>query len=62
MGADWSMDRRRSIESLRCGRKGQRLAQVGWCLGRKGQTDVKKECHACQPDSIYEHDVEAVQP
>jgi len=39
-----------------------RLAQAGWCWGRKGQTDVKKEWHACQPDSIYEDDVEAVQP
>lgn len=38
-----------------------RLAQAGWCWGRKGQTDEKKEWHACQPDSIYEDDVEAVQ-
>lgn len=39
-----------------------RLAQAGWCWGRKGQTDVRKEWHACQTDSIYEDDVEAVQP
>jgi hypothetical protein len=38
-----------------------RLAQAGWCLGRKGQSDEKKEWHACQPDSIYEDDLEAVQ-
>lgn len=37
-----------------------RLAQAGWCWGRKGQTDEKKEWHACQPDSIYEDDIEAV--
>jgi hypothetical protein len=37
-----------------------RLAQAGWCWGRKGQTDEKKEWHACQPDSIYEDDVAAV--
>lgn len=37
-----------------------RLAQAGYCWGRKGQTDGKKEWHACQPDSIYEDDVEAV--
>jgi hypothetical protein len=37
-----------------------RLAQVGYCWGRKGQTDQKKEWHACQPDSIYEDDIEAV--
>ncbi len=38
-----------------------RLAQAGYCWGRKGQTDEKKEWHACQPDSIYEDDIEAVQ-
>ncbi|MDP4004952.1 hypothetical protein [Methylobacterium sp. NEAU K] len=38
-----------------------RLAQAGYCWGRKGQTDDKKEWHACQPDSIYEDDIEAVQ-
>ncbi|SFL98540.1 hypothetical protein [Methylobacterium pseudosasicola] len=38
-----------------------RLAQAGYCYGRKGQTDEKKEWHACQPDSIYEDDIEAVQ-
>ncbi|MCJ2062935.1 hypothetical protein MKK63_09455 [Methylobacterium sp. J-088] len=37
-----------------------RLAQAGYCYGRKGQTDEKKEWHACQPDSIYEDDIEAV--
>lgn len=38
-----------------------RLAQAGYCYGRKGQADEKKEWHACQPDSIYEDDIEAVQ-
>ena len=38
-----------------------RLAQAGYCYGRKGQTDEKKAWHACQPDSIYEDDIEAVQ-
>lgn len=38
-----------------------RLAQAGYCWGRKGQADEKKEWHACQPDSIYEDDIEAVQ-
>jgi hypothetical protein len=38
-----------------------RLAQAGYCWGRKGQADGKKEWHACQPDSIYEDDIEAVQ-
>ncbi|MCJ2108927.1 hypothetical protein MKK70_26845 [Methylobacterium sp. E-041] len=38
-----------------------RLAQAGYCWGRKGQTDEKKHWHACQPDSIYEDDIEAVQ-
>lgn len=38
-----------------------RLAQAGYCWGRKGQTDEKKQWHACQPDSIYEDDIEAVQ-
>jgi hypothetical protein len=38
-----------------------RLAQAGYCWGRKGQTDETKEWHACQPDSIYEDDIEAVQ-
>lgn len=38
-----------------------RLAQAGWCRGRKGQTDEKKEWHVCQPDSIYEDDLDAVQ-
>ncbi|GJD47266.1 hypothetical protein AFCDBAGC_5159 [Methylobacterium cerastii] len=38
-----------------------RLAQVGYCWGRKGQGDEKKQWHACQPDSIYEDDIEAVQ-
>jgi hypothetical protein len=37
-----------------------RLAQAGYCWGRKGQTDEKKEWHACQPDSIYEDDIEAI--
>ena len=38
-----------------------RLAQAGYCWGRKGQTDETKQWHACQPDSIYEDDIEAVQ-
>jgi hypothetical protein len=38
-----------------------RLAQAGYCFGRKGQADQKKEWHACQPDSIYEDDIEAVE-
>lgn len=38
-----------------------RLAQTGYCFGRKGQTDEKKEWHDCQPNSIYEDDIEAVQ-
>jgi hypothetical protein len=38
-----------------------RLAQAGYCWGRKGQTDEKKDWHACQPDSIFEDDIEAVQ-
>ena len=38
-----------------------RLAQAGYCWGRKGQTDEKKLWHACQPDSIFEDDIEAVQ-
>ena len=38
-----------------------RLAQAGYCWGRKGQTGEKKEWHACQPDSIFEDDIEAVQ-
>lgn len=38
-----------------------RLAQAGYCWGRKGQTDEKKQWHACQPDSLYEDDIEAVQ-
>jgi hypothetical protein len=38
-----------------------RLAQAGYCYGRKGQTEEKMEWHACQPDSIYEDDIEAVQ-
>ena len=38
-----------------------RLAQAGYCWGRKGQTDEKKQWHACQPDSLYEDDFEAVQ-
>jgi hypothetical protein len=37
------------------------LAQASYCWGRKGQTDEKKQWHACQPDSIYEDDIEAVQ-
>ena len=37
-----------------------RLAQAGYCWGRKGQTEEKKEWHACQPDSIYEDDIGAV--
>ena len=37
-----------------------RLAQAGYCYGRKGQSEEKKEWHACQPDSIYEDDIEAV--
>ncbi|WP_457105894.1 hypothetical protein [Methylobacterium sp. P5_C11] len=39
-----------------------RLAQAGHCYGRKGQAEGKMEWHACQPDSIYEDDIEAVQP
>lgn len=38
-----------------------RLAQAGYCWGRKGQTDERKEWHACQPDSIFEDDIEAVE-
>ncbi|TXN00224.1 hypothetical protein FV222_12040 [Methylobacterium sp. WL103] len=38
-----------------------RLAQAGYCWGRKDQVDEKKQWHACQPDSIYEDDIEAVQ-
>lgn len=38
-----------------------RLAQAGYCWGRKGQAEEKKEWHACQLDSIYEDDIEAVQ-
>nr|WP_276082320.1 hypothetical protein [Methylobacterium sp. GC_Met_2] len=38
-----------------------RLAQAGYCYGRKGQAEGKKDWHACQPDSIYEDDIEAVQ-
>lgn len=38
-----------------------RLAQAGYCWGRKGQSDEKKDWHACQPDSIFEDDIEAVQ-
>lgn len=38
-----------------------RLAQAGWCWGRNGQTDEKREWHACQPDSIYEDDLKAPQ-
>ena len=38
-----------------------RLAQAGYCWGRKGQTDEKRQWHACQPDSIYVDDIEAVQ-
>lgn len=38
-----------------------RLAQAGYCWGRKGQTDETKDWHACQPDSIFEDDIEAVQ-
>ncbi|KAB1071508.1 hypothetical protein [Methylobacterium planeticum] len=37
-----------------------RLAQAGYCWGRKGQLDAKKEWHKCEPDSIYVDDVEAV--
>lgn len=37
-----------------------RLAQAGYCWGRKGQADEKKEWHPCGPDSIYVDDVEAV--
>ncbi|KQP33410.1 hypothetical protein ASG60_15915 [Methylobacterium sp. Leaf469] len=37
-----------------------RLAQAGYCWGRKGQTDAKKAWHPCGPDSIYVDDVEAV--
>ena len=37
-----------------------RLAQAGYCHGRKGQTEEKKEWHACQPNSIYEDDIGAV--
>ncbi|MCJ2143754.1 hypothetical protein [Methylobacterium sp. E-066] len=38
-----------------------RLAQAGYCWGRKGQSDEKKDWHACQPDSVFEDDIEAVQ-
>lgn len=38
-----------------------RLAQAGYCFGRKGQSEEKMGWHACQPDSIYEDDIEAVQ-
>ena len=37
-----------------------RLAQAGYCFGRKGQSEEKMEWHACQPDSIYEDDIGAV--
>ncbi|WP_264047988.1 hypothetical protein [Methylobacterium flocculans] len=39
-----------------------RLAQAGYCWGRKGQMDAKKEWHPCAPDSIYVNDIEAVRP
>ncbi|WP_244537324.1 hypothetical protein [Methylobacterium pseudosasicola] len=42
-------------------RLSRRFAQAGYYYGRKGQTDEKKQWHACQPDSIYEDDIEAVQ-
>jgi hypothetical protein len=41
-------------------RLGGRLAQAGYCWGRKGQVDAKKEWHPCGPDSIYIDDIEAV--
>ena len=34
-----------------------RLAQAGYCWGRKGQTDAKRAWHACGPDSIVVDDV-----
>lgn len=37
-----------------------RLAQAGYCWGRKGQVDAKKEWHPCGPDSIYIDDIEGV--
>ena len=41
-------------------RLGGRLAQAGYCWGRKGQMDAKKEWHPCGPDSIYIDDIEGV--
>ena len=41
-------------------RLSERLAQAGYCWGRKGQAEEKKDWHACQPDSIYEDDIGAV--
>ncbi|MHC2109055.1 hypothetical protein [Methylobacterium sp. CM6246] len=38
-----------------------RLAQAGYCWGRKGQADEKKQWHACQSDSVYEDDIDAVE-
>lgn len=39
-----------------------RLAQAGYCWGRKVQTEVKKEWHSCGPDStLYADDIEAMQ-
>lgn len=35
-----------------------RLAQAGYCWGRKGQVDAKKEWHLCGADSIYIDDIE----
>jgi hypothetical protein len=37
-----------------------RLAQAGYCWGRKGQTDAKRAWHPCGPDSLTVDDVEAV--
>ena len=37
-----------------------RLAQAGYCWGRKGQTDARKAWHPCGPDSITVDDVEAL--
>ncbi|GJE15117.1 hypothetical protein [Methylobacterium longum] len=39
---------------------GLRLAQAGYCWGRKGQTEEQKEWHACKPNSIYEDNIGAV--
>ena len=38
-----------------------RLAQAGYCYGRKGQTEERERLARLQPNSIYEDDIEAVQ-